>query len=247
MLLLHDDFKKNPHVCLCCCRVKLFRRCFVHCRVCLAIADCGKPVRCNDAFVNEVFLDSICSSFTQLLVVDFSAGSRGIPCNADFSFRVIFQHLDVSFQDRLRFRLKCRLIEIEMYVLKRKDNDLRLAATITFSSTIGSDAMMTTFSSTLGSGGGGGGGVGNGSGLGSGLGSAIGSYFPTWAGAGFALPPNAKSYSNSSANIMVGLMENLGNHIIFEIDSECDIVRHQYFAPTPTLKAAMSLSDIVGL
>ncbi len=63
VLLFHDDFKKNSHVSLCCCRVKLFRRCFVHCRVCLAIADCGKPVPCNDAFVNEVFLDSICSSF----------------------------------------------------------------------------------------------------------------------------------------------------------------------------------------
>ena len=40
------------------------------------------------------------------------------------SFRVIFQKLDIPFQDRLRFRLKCRLIEIKMYVLKRKDNDL---------------------------------------------------------------------------------------------------------------------------
>jgi len=108
MPLLHDYFKENPHVCLCCCRVNLFRRRFIDCRVCLPISDCGKPVRRNDPFVNEVCFDGIRSSFTQLLVVGFSAGSRGIPCNTDLSFRVFFQTLDMPFQDRLRFCFKGR-------------------------------------------------------------------------------------------------------------------------------------------
>jgi len=101
MLLLHDDFKENSHVCLCCCRVKLFRCRFVDCRVCLTITDCGKPVRCNEAFVNKVCFDGTRPSFAQLLVVGFSAGSRSISCNTDFSVRL-------SFRSRIfLFRIVC--------------------------------------------------------------------------------------------------------------------------------------------
>ena len=97
VLLFHDDFKKNSHVSLCCFWVKVFRRRFIHCRSCLTISDCGKLVRCNDSLFREVFFDGICSSFAQPLVVGFSAGSRGIPCNTDFNFRVFFSESGYSF------------------------------------------------------------------------------------------------------------------------------------------------------
>jgi hypothetical protein len=75
----------------------------MHCRSCVTLSDCAKYVRCSNSFFSEVFFDSICSSFAQPLVVGFSTGSRGIPCNMDFNFRVCFQNLDIPFQYHLRF------------------------------------------------------------------------------------------------------------------------------------------------
>ena len=122
VLLFHNDFKKNSYGSLCCFWVKVFRRRFIHCRSCLTLSDCGKPVRCNDSLFSEVFFDSICSSSAQPLVVEVSAGSRGIPYNTDSSFRVFFQNLDTPFQYHLCFFCKDRLIEIEMHVHTFKDN-----------------------------------------------------------------------------------------------------------------------------
>ena len=44
ILLLHDDFKKHPHVRLGRLGIKLFRSCFIGCRVRLAITDRDQSV-----------------------------------------------------------------------------------------------------------------------------------------------------------------------------------------------------------
>ena len=55
---------------------------------------------------------------------------------------------------------------------------------------------------------------------------------------GLCLAAERKSYSKSNSNIMVGLLHNLGNHIIFEIDSECDIVRQPVFRSYTNIKSS---------
>ena len=128
VLLSHDDSKKNSHVSLCCFWVKVFRRRFIHCRSCLTISVCGKPVRCKDSLFSEVFFDSIWSSFAQPLVVTFSAGSTGIPCNTDYSLRV-FSKIWI-----LLFSISCASFE-RIASLKSKCTSTH-ARIITFSSTL---------------------------------------------------------------------------------------------------------------
>src|SRR5450759_4289288 len=51
-----------------------------------------------------------------------------------------------------------------------------------------------------------------------------------------------KNYSNSSSNIMVGLLHNLGNYIILDIGSKCDMVRQPVFRSYTNIKRKHVLS-----
>src|SRR5450759_4045924 len=54
---------------------------------------------------------------------------------------------------------------------------------------------------------------------------------------GLGLATERKNYSYSSCNIMVGFLENFGNHIILEIDSKCDMFRQPVFRSYTNIKS----------